>query len=570
MNLMYIATPFDNIQVNINETTFFLHDMNNPWIEAEKMLEEISEEIDKKNHIVFWGVGIGYLVKLVTDYFPDKKVTIYEPIEGVFQLFQHMKNKLQINSNKMMKEYTGTSVQEMIKNIKDFEDYIEDEIMFIRIPNYYFMEEAFTRFYHVFDQMRKDVFSNNEIIRKFSDFWVINRLKLKKEIEETTSFIDYSKPYIQGKPVIIVAAGPSLNDELNNLRIIKHKKMAYIFAMGSANKALIENGIFPDAIFTYDPQPHNQFVISKKIVETMDIPLIYGTTVGFETVMNYKGKKFYFVTQRDQLSPFLYKKVFPVIRDTSTISNITLQVLSYLEPSHVILVGQNFAFRSGDFYAKGIIRISNKEMESKAFKHELERGLKVEAVDGTRILTSQEFEIMKKEMEAYLRILPLNKVINCTYKGAKIKGVEYKSLSFVMKNELKNSLIDSDWYKNSEMNTIQKSISDEQLLSYSEELTVCIKYFLELLTEAGKDLDISFIKEMENLFKKLMNNPISQHVVLVSLELEQKELLKEMKYILDKVKEPKERVYKLIHCYEKFVLSFREKFKWILVELKGQ
>lgn len=72
---------------------------------------------------------------------------------------------------------------------------------------------------------------------------------------------DIDQKAFEGKPAIIVAAGPSLSEEFEHLKFIKENGLAYIFSVGSAINALIEHGIYPDAACTYDPKERNQNVI---------------------------------------------------------------------------------------------------------------------------------------------------------------------------------------------------------------------------------------------------------------------------------------------------------------------
>src|SRR5690606_4805399 len=128
------------------------------------------------------------------------------------------------------------------------------------------------------------------------------------------------------------------------LKEIKKQGLAYIFAVGSANKALIAHGIHPDAVFTYDPQGHNASVFK----ELMDnghttIPMVYGTSVGFETVQLYPGPKFHFVTAQDTITQNFHETTLPIVNDAYSIAIVTLQILYHLQVKKVILVGQNFA-----------------------------------------------------------------------------------------------------------------------------------------------------------------------------------------------------------------------------------
>src|SRR5690606_34518616 len=176
----------------------------------------------------------------------------------------------------------------------------------------------------------------------------------------TLNILADKKHVFQDKPVLLVAAGPSLADEYDNLRYIKEHGLAYIFAVGSANRALIANEILPDAVVTYDPQEHNYQVFQPMYEKHIDtIPMIYGTSVGYETLEYYQGPKLHFITSQDSITPYFAKNTITksdIVDDSFSVAIITLQLLLKMNAGPIILVGQNFAFRDNLFYAKDIQR----------------------------------------------------------------------------------------------------------------------------------------------------------------------------------------------------------------------
>ena len=559
MELFYVKEPNHNIRLEIGEASFFLHDMESPWMQCEEILSQLRERLDGIEHVLFYGVGIGYLVKLFTDYFPNIKITIYEPIERIYHLFNEMQNHFQINRKMIMKQYAGNTTQQVIQNLKDFEPYISDKILIVRLPSYQFLENSYQQFWQLFSQIQKEKLTNDSVLQRYSKLWIRNRLKLEQEIGQSLQFIETYKPYIKDKPVLLVAAGPSLNYELDNLKKIKKEKSAYIFAVGSANKTLVKHDIWPDAIFSYDPQQHNQFVISDKIKESMNIPLVYGTTVGYETVLNYKGDKFYFVTQRDKLTSYLYNRTFPLIQDASTISNITLQILALLEPAHIILVGVNFALHNRHFYAEGISRLKynegkNVEVGALAFEHELERSFVVKAVDNSEVFTTQQFEFMRKEMEGYIHTLPIKKITNTTFKGAKIQGADYCSLATIIEQELyEKDIVQKPVRKTSLNRYVSNKEFAHQVLVMEKQMIEFSKIVKENRRFQSVGNSEVILKKIQHYFHAFITNCITKSVLLPTLELEQKELLKEMQFIYDKIITPIEKVEQLCQVYDRFL-----------------
>lgn len=106
------------------------------------------------------------------------------------------------------------------------------------------------------------------------------------------NILGHGKESLENKPVIIAASGPSLTDEIENLKKIRKENSAYIFAVGSAINILIKNDVYPHATLSYDPgntQHLNHDILRERDIKT--VPLIYGTTVSEKTVNTYPGKK---------------------------------------------------------------------------------------------------------------------------------------------------------------------------------------------------------------------------------------------------------------------------------------
>lgn len=168
-----------------------------------------------------------------------------------------------------------------------------------------------------------------------------------------------------------------------------------------------------------------------------DIPLLYGTTVGYETVQTFPGPLAHFVVEKDKLTPILHNVQSVTINDSATIANVTLQLLYKLNVGKIILVGQNFAYKGNQFYAKGITRWTPKEertgeepeqVDGELFEKDLVAVFNVESVHGSQVQTNPTFDLMRREMELYISTLPNINIVNTTIGGAKIANAPFKRL----------------------------------------------------------------------------------------------------------------------------------------------
>mgnify|MGYP001187642567 CR=1 FL=1 len=86
----------------------------------------------------------------------------------------------------------------------------------------------------------------------------------------------------------------------------------------------------PDAVCTYDPGQKNQLVFEKMIEKGInDIPMIFGSSVGYETLQKYDGPKVHFITSQDKTSMYFLQEQIDqndLINDSPSIAVMMFQL----------------------------------------------------------------------------------------------------------------------------------------------------------------------------------------------------------------------------------------------------
>lgn len=76
--------------------------------------------------------------------------------------------------------------------------------------------------------------------------------------------------------------------------------------------------------------------------------MVFGSSVGFETLENYPSKMAHFITNQDYISTNILKhnsiEKIEAVKDSPSIAIITLQILNFLKFNPIILVGQTFSY----------------------------------------------------------------------------------------------------------------------------------------------------------------------------------------------------------------------------------
>jgi len=426
----------------------YIHSKYDPEKEAERFVTKFENETYK--NVLFIGLGLGYHVKKFMEIHPNTNFSIYEPDEEIFYGYLSNTSLKDLPLNKLKRIITGSNPTEITNKLDTILQEANGVIKIIILPVYekYYGDQIELIMKNVVDSMKD---RKSSILTNFSyqKRWTINSIKNFPVVLNTPNILlDIDKKLFEGKPAIIVAAGPSLNEEFENLRYIKEHNLAYIFSVGSAINALIEKGIYPDAACTYDPQDINYKVINIiKEKNIKEIPLIFGSSVGFETLIDYPGKMLHMIVSQDTVSPLLlkhnYTDVLETVNDAPSISVVIYQVLVKLGFTDIILVGQNLAYVNKKHYANGIDYGNNSNNVNDEI---LVSAPLIEDVYGNDVKTSEVFIRMKQQLEMYIKLSPQVKVTNTTVRGALIEGTVFKPLKLIIEENFKNKVVQKDWF----------------------------------------------------------------------------------------------------------------------------
>ncbi|MCP1143741.1 motility associated factor glycosyltransferase family protein [Lysinibacillus endophyticus] len=468
----------DTLVLKLDNQNYSLHSKYNPRREAQTFIEKYND-VSKNEHILFIGTGLGYHIEMILEKNPHLSFSIFEPNLEILEAFLSRINLKKYKEEKIKGIFTNIND---INNFKEFVETIVRNSAIIELPitGRLYREEIDNLHFKIKDALKKKKTNiGTDVV--YQKRWILNSVMNFSEVLKTPDlFKDIKSNLLQNKPVILVAAGPSLSYEIENLKKIKNEGRAYIFAVGSAVNALIEAEILPDAFFSYDPNAINAKVAERIKREQLSIPLIFGSSIGFEVLEDYPGKMIHFVTSQDTFSQHILDiDTTDIVPDARTIAVITLFILLKLKIKTIILVGQNLGFVNNKRYANEIIYdfINNElsETEKKGI-------LLVDSVDGSKIETNEGFLNMKEDMEHILKLCNSHsEVINTTKNGAKITGTTFMTLDDVIEKKLQQgNIVTDEWLQgapNYNVNKIMNNIKEFEK-SYEE--------MIDLFREASK------------------------------------------------------------------------------------
>lgn len=539
------------------EQTVYLHSKYNPIREAETIIDKLTDDkkIERDSHIVFFGVGLGYHIEVFAQRFPEAYISIIEPSSEVLNLFFNRVSLKKINYKRVVYIQCGDNFDDFYKNILERRD---KSIVISELSVYkQIFKEMYDKFFERFKLVVKELRQNFNVNFAFKRRWVVNSVNNFKYVIKTPNILIEHKNLFKGKTAILVSAGPSLNYEIENLREIKNRGLAYIFTVGSAINTMVYNNIYPDAMCTYDPLAENQFVfkqVNERGINT--IPMIFGSSVGYETLEQYPGPKYHMITSQDTVSDYFLKlrsnESIEIVNDAPSIAVMTLEMMIKLGFSQIILVGQNLAYLKDRYYADGVFYDEEKSKNT----------VMIEDVHNRLVETSEALINMKNNLESIIKKYSAN-VINTTIGGAKIEGTEFKELSYLLDVYLKDKIVAGTEFEE----IICSDIYDKEYIYQRferlknshkryNELIIEIKSFLRQLHELlkinkEKQLKQTHVK-MDNKIRDLEDNEFFKHFGLKMNRVEYK-LLANSIWMLKNEKNELKKVKKLIKPTENFI-----------------
>ncbi|WP_414733588.1 motility associated factor glycosyltransferase family protein [Acetobacterium carbinolicum] len=491
--------------------SIYVHSKYDPLKEAVILIDnlETNEPINPDTHVVFFGLGLGYHIDEFVNRYPNINFSIVEPSMEVFVHYLNCKLAKKIFTNELVSFVIGDDITTFLNQWNDGR---ESSVVIFELPSYKnIFSSELDRFFIAFKEHIKNRRSQLSVNYVFKERWILNSVNNFKTVLRTPNIMLENNELFRNKTALLVAAGPSLNFEIENLRKIKDKGLAFIFSVGSAISTLVENKIYPHAMCTIDPGVNNQQVFKKVNDEGIKtIPMIFGSSVGFESLVQYQGPKYHMITSQDTIADYFLqteaKEKVERISDAPSVAVATYELLVKLGFKQILLVGQNFAYLKDKHYAEGVDYSPEKSQSIEIVKD----------TNGDDVETTHVFNLMKRSLETAIAHYQL-KTINTTIGGAAIVGTVFQTLDSIIEDELnKNEVCDDDFSKITHHDIYNRNYlleQSERLLKAFEDyeaLVYKIGNKIKQLRDSMQEHHIKVIgkihREMDHLIQELENN----------------------------------------------------------------
>lgn len=552
-----------------------IHSRYNPIEEAELIIKEYEAVMQNYKHILFVGVGLGYIIEAFTKLYSNKEFSIYEPIEDTFNKYISLKK---IENKNLTNLCVGQNKEEIAQFLNNVLQQTEKGLLFLYLPSY---KRLFPKEYDFFSgELNLAVKRKRALLATNASFqknWVSNSIYNFKTTLNTPDIFIENPDRFKGKTGIIVAAGPSLDFEIENLKYIKQNNMAFIFSVSSATNAMIKNNIEPHAVLSYDPGQGNMIGVFRKIIDENDdkFPLIFGTSIYSDIVKEYRGPMAHMITEQDTISQYYLQntdgKKFEKVNDAPSIAVLALELLYKLGCSKIILVGQNLSYYKGQNYSSDMDKERNINIDLNSNSI-----IKLKDVYGNEVESSITYISAKEQMEAYIKIFNKKiEIINTTKYGAAIEGTTFKNLDEIIEEDLKKDDIDVNFYhqKNTDYDIEYLKSKQEAMNKNYKEYNSIIKDIESTLYKMTTIVRNNNFKQLEHsysslniLYNKLTENDFFTVFVYPVVRVS-------WQYFSDKIKDISPRTSQLkradiiINEYRRFIFVCKKAIKETVEDL---
>lgn len=341
-------------------------------------------------------------------------------------------------------------------------------------------------------------FCYNRCSNFYDSLWQYNA----GDIKELFADIDFDKV-----PAILVAAGPSLDKNVEELKRAKGK--AFIIAVDSAIRVLVKHDIMPDMTVTIDPRKANHYLYQDERIRK--IPVLLSFNVVTSTVMTHQGKRFYFYVDYPVANQIWekYGKHYIRIETAGSVANDAFSFIYHVGFKNIILIGQDLAYTGNKIHSQDSYETNVRNNDANKRKEVYV----IKDIYGNDVKTDYAMDIYRRWFENQLILHKELEVIDATEGGARIEGTEVMTLQETIDTKCKSKEIIDFTEKINQAQRVYTKEEREEIQEYLKKVTEDMKGDIPKKLEGAKRAYLKLLElntkrkynsmEFERLLKKV-------------------------------------------------------------------
>lgn len=436
------------IKISANEN-ILVHDPKDPGSEAKDFLSMVDE--DSTAVVVMFGMGLGYSVlELIKKRKKIQHLIIFELNINCFrfaienldltELFSDGRVIISLGEPADLQSILSPASRSfMLENVHT----LSLKTCFKADPGY---EKLSSK---IFDYINA---YNTEGATKtlFGKTFIENRLAHLTSIHHDRKLEELAGKF-EGVPAIIVAAGPSL--DINIDQLIKAKGKAVIICVDTALPSLLEHGITPDFITSidYNELTYEKIAQSAANPSCKQINLICTSWVTHRVPKIFPAKSIYWAFGVNALESWINISLGGKIAfgGAGTVAHLNFISAQTMGCDPIIFVGQDLAFSNSKGHSSNVVLSSNENIQKM-----IDSGHDIMQVDGVvepKVFTNRQMHGYRRGFEKMIAGSG-KKVINATQGGAMIEGTQTMPLLMAIDKFCK-TVINLDFHRAQSRNT---------------------------------------------------------------------------------------------------------------------
>ncbi|MDN4066443.1 DUF115 domain-containing protein [Paenibacillus vini] len=449
---------------------FYLYEREDTLFEFASWIQSLEPQFLQHDHVLLFGLGLGYHLRLLLEHYPNKWVYVYEPNINMFITSLKSENFFGLLDHPNVKALAvGSSLEQKRQLIYPICSLAQGSCAFTGIPSYTNqLAREIQCFKDEIPSLVEEYKVNQNTLIQFKDVWMRNRLN-HLVTNLITPSLSKMKGVFSGLSAVIVGSGPSLQLDIDS--IAKLKDRCFIIAAGSSVQALLHKGVSPHVVVTVDGGDVMENIFLTP--ESLNIPMIYTPTTNYNVTDKVNALKVHAFTDTDPITNYFMGEEddTPVFRSLASVTGVSIQAAIYLGCELIIFAGQDFSFPQEKHYSEGVNHIESQHAQATVAS----ASLFVENVNEGWNRTTLPYKVLQKKVEEVISWYPGVRFINTSKIGAKIVGTEWvtieqldqildpslKSSSESIQNELINVDFSINSLRTKQIVTRLSNISDE-------------------------------------------------------------------------------------------------------------
>lgn len=480
------------LEVRLKDGWILLNSSKDPFLEAKRLVSSLTDGTEEV--VAVAGFGMGYQVEELLHKSEHTVIAVLEPSEELFCEIIRTRDISHILSSERVffffnpgdVDYSGISPLPFIPRMK----------LITSRPYTILFGEIMKEFTEGFHSYLNSIQINTATLKRFDRLWTKNTFKNTPYFFSLRG-IESIRGIMNGIPAVVLAAGPSLDDEIPLLKIIHER--AVLISVDTALKPIMKRGIVPDFVVTVDPQYINSFHLSniEEIADGKALPVLIADPAVYPTILNnYHGAK------------LITSSVFPpgrvierfsgrkgIVSSGGSVATTAFDFARFTGAEPIIIMGLDLSYNTGrthlsgsfleDYlYSKNTKLLTAQTIISSSIRKG--KPIVVEDKNGRKVLTDRRMLLYKSWFEHQLRY-GKTQVFNATKGGLKVEGMEDISPEelpgLLLKNHRKSFI--------KKLNSILKEGFVREGAMHSEDISSFLNYLRTILANLSKMQDLA-------------------------------------------------------------------------------